>query len=80
MVGTPYYLSPEICLGRPYSFKSDMLVRVMMMLKLQFVNVLLLETQKERERDVFLKKQRKEAKYKCATHAGGPLDASSTRS
>jgi len=23
MVGTPYYLSPEIIEGRPYSFKSD---------------------------------------------------------
>jgi len=23
MVGTPYYLSPEIIQGRPYSFKSD---------------------------------------------------------
>jgi len=23
MVGTPYYLSPEIVEGRPYSFKSD---------------------------------------------------------
>eukprot|EP00292_Cryptomonas_paramecium_P009045 CAMPEP_0113712618 /NCGR_PEP_ID=MMETSP0038_2-20120614/31495_1 /TAXON_ID=2898 /ORGANISM="Cryptomonas paramecium" /LENGTH=249 /DNA_ID=CAMNT_0000639171 /DNA_START=32 /DNA_END=778 /DNA_ORIENTATION=+ /assembly_acc=CAM_ASM_000170 len=22
-IGTPYYLSPEICEGRPYSFKSD---------------------------------------------------------
>ncbi len=23
MVGTPYYLSPEICLGRPYGAPSD---------------------------------------------------------
>ena len=23
MVGTPYYLSPEIIEGKPYSFKSD---------------------------------------------------------
>lgn len=23
MVGTPYYLSPEICNNQPYSFKSD---------------------------------------------------------
>lgn len=23
VVGTPYYLSPEICQNRPYSFKSD---------------------------------------------------------
>lgn len=23
MIGTPYYLSPEICENRPYSFKSD---------------------------------------------------------
>ena len=23
LTGTPYYVSPEICLGRPYSFESD---------------------------------------------------------
>ena len=23
MVGTPYYLSPELCEGRPYNDKSD---------------------------------------------------------
>jgi serine/threonine protein kinase len=23
MSGTPYYISPEICLSRPYEFKSD---------------------------------------------------------
>ena len=23
LAGTPYYVSPEICLGRPYSFASD---------------------------------------------------------
>ena len=23
MVGTPYYLSPEVCRNMPYSFKSD---------------------------------------------------------
>lgn len=23
VVGTPYYLSPEICQNKPYSFKSD---------------------------------------------------------
>ncbi len=23
MVGTPYYISPEIVLGKPYSFKTD---------------------------------------------------------
>ena len=22
-IGTPYYFSPEICLNKPYSFKSD---------------------------------------------------------
>ena len=22
-LGTPYYISPEICLGRKYNFKSD---------------------------------------------------------
>ena len=24
MVGTPYYLSPEVCENKPYTFKSDM--------------------------------------------------------
>ena len=23
MIGTPYYLSPEIVLNKPYNFKSD---------------------------------------------------------
>ena len=23
LVGTPYYMSPEICESRPYSYKSD---------------------------------------------------------
>ena len=23
VVGTPYYLSPEVCLNQPYTFKSD---------------------------------------------------------
>ena len=24
MIGTPYYLSPEVCLGQKYDFNSDM--------------------------------------------------------
>lgn len=23
VVGTPFYLSPEVCLNKPYTFKSD---------------------------------------------------------
>ena len=41
MVGTPYYLSPEIVKGNPYSFKSDIwslgvMLYEMMALKMPF--------------------------------------------